>query len=656
MNEQKSGQSDKQSSEKLNEKSNEQFLFPYSNMRDEQDKLIRDIDSALRNKKSFLGHAPTGLGKTVSALGPALNIALEKNLKVFFITPRHTQHKIVLETVRAIEKKYNKNIVVADFIGKKWMCAHDNVTSMTSGQFADFCTKKVEDGQCEFYNNVKEENSKITVPARALISNLLKGLHSNEEIFSLAKEEKMCPYEISSLIAQKAKLIIGDYYHIIHPEIRQRFMKRCNAEIENSIIIIDEAHNVASRVRELMSTSLSNYILGAAIKEANLFLVERDKSNENKNNNEKYVGFDNVIRILNHIDNMMKKFESRTNDEIKIKKEEVVDFIKSKFDYNEVIAQFKFASDLILEDKKQSFIGLIGNFLQQWDGGDYGFIRLAKREGKKFSLQYNCLDPSLITSNLIENSYSTIAVSGTLEPTEMYANILGFPKSVSQRSYKNPFKQSNRLNMIIPQTSTKYTTRDDKMYKQIAEILSKIVNMVPGNCALFFPSYSLRDEIDKYLNSLCRKTTFSEQPNTTKLEKEEFIERFKSYKDEGAVLMGVVSGSFSEGIDLPGDLLKCVVIVGIPLSKPDLETQELISYYDVKFGKGWDYGYLLPAMSKVLQGAGRCIRSETDRGVIIFLDERFTWQNYYKSFPKDWDIKITGLYEDRIKEFFKISK
>ena len=112
------------------------------------------------------------------------------------------------------------------------------------------------------------------------------------------------------------------------------------------------------------------------------------------------------------------------------------------------------------------------------------------------------------------------------------------------------------------------------------------------------------------------------------------------------------AGSFSEGVDLPGDLLKCVIVVGVPLGKPDLETEELIAYYDKKFGKGWNYGYMMPAMTRVIQSAGRCIRTENDRGVIIFLDERFAWQNYYNLFPKDWDIKITGLYE-KIRKYYR---
>ena len=150
----------------------------------------------------------------------------------------------------------------------------------------------------------------------------------------------------------------------------------------------------------------------------------------------------------------------------------------------------------------------------------------------------------------------------------------------------------------------------------------------------------------------CSKSVFYETPNLSKKEKGDLLERFKEYKDYGAVLLSVISGSFGEGIDLPGDLLKGVVIVGLPLEIPDLETKELIDYYQEKYGKGFDYGYIFPAITKCLQNGGRCIRSETDKGVIIFLDERFAWHNYLRCIPLDMGFKISKLYEDRIMKFF----
>jgi len=130
------------------------------------------------------------------------------------------------------------------------------------------------------------------------------------------------------------------------------------------------------------------------------------------------------------------------------------------------------------------------------------------------------------------------------------------------------------------------------------------------------------------------------------------LEKFSKYKDTGAILLGVATGSFGEGVDMPGDLLKAVIIVGLPLGKPDLETKELTKYYDKKFGNGMEYGYFLPAFTKCFQNAGRCIRSETDRGVVIYLDERYTWANYFKFFPQTDYMRITKDPTERIKNFF----
>ena len=243
-------------------------------------------------------------------------------------------------------------------------------------------------------------------------------------------------------------------------------------------------------------------------------------------------------------------------------------------------------------------------------------------------------------------------MSGTLNPTEMFADLLGFPKDSLQKSYSSPFQEKNKLSLIVPRTSTKFKMRSEEQYKRIAHICAEMVDAIPGNSAVFFPSYNLKYDVGKYLETLCKKTVFNEERGMTKDDRLQLLNAFKQYKSQGAVLLGVASGSFGEGIDLPGDLLKGVIVVGVPLGRPDLETQAMIQYYDRKFGKGWDYGYVLPAFTKTLQNAGRCIRSETDRGVVIFLDERYAWPMYIRCFPEEWDLKISVAYVQAISEFF----
>ena len=191
------------------------------------------------------------------------------------------------------------------------------------------------------------------------------------------------------------------------------------------------------------------------------------------------------------------------------------------------------------------------------------------------------------------------------------------------------------------------------MLKHIANYCASIVNEIPGNSAIFFPSYDLRDKVNNFFSKKCEKTTFLEYPNLSKHEKQELLERFKQNKNNGAVLLAASSGNFGEGIDFENNSLKCIIVVGLPLAKPDLETKELINYYDKRFSKGWDYGYIYPAIIKTIQNAGRCIRSETDKGVIVFLDERYNMENYKKCFPPDYNFEITLDFKEKIKDFFK---
>ena len=205
----------------------------------------------------------------------------------------------------------------------------------------------------------------------------------------------------------------------------------------------------------------------------------------------------------------------------------------------------------------------------------------------------------------------------------------------------------------MPLTTTQYAKRNDEQFSQIAMLLSAMANDIPGNTAIFFPSYFMRDRIAREFEGMCIRTIFREDPTLTSQEKQDMIARFASYQKHGAVLLGVSTGSFGEGIALPGDALKAVIVVGLPLERPSLEIQQLISYYDRRFGRGWDYGYVFPAITKTLQNAGRCIRSETDRGMIIFLDERYAWPRYLSCLPKDLHVEVTRAFQPRIREFYR---
>ena len=235
----------------------------------------------------------------------------------------------------------------------------------------------------------------------------------------------------------------------------------------------------------------------------------------------------------------------------------------------------------------------------------------------------------------------------------MYKDLLGFPKNTRCIKYDDPFPEKNRLSLIVPKTTTKYTMRNDFQYKDIARNCAELIEAINGNTIVFFPSYYILEKVLSFFRT--KRKFFKEQQGLVKEEKHKLLDKFKEQKDKGAVLFAVISANFAEGIDLPGDLLKGVIIVGLPLQKPDLETKELINYYEQKYESGWDYGYIYPAFNKALQSAGRCIRSETDKGVIIFLDERYSWPQYTKYFPEDYSIDISTDFKAEISEFLKES-
>ena len=617
----------------------DEILFPHDKVRAVQDEMLLEVNDVIKNKKNLIVHAPTGIGKTVSVLAPALSFALKNDTTIFFLTSRHTQHQIAIKTLKQIRKKYNNNFCVIDIIGKKWMCLQLGMNKLYSSDFVDYCKKLREGNECEFYSNIRNKN-KLSVKARKVLEELKSAgaLHS-EELIEICKQEKLCPYEISALLCKDAKVVICDYYHIFSENIRDNLFQRSGKELGKSIIIIDEGHNLPNRIRNLSTVKLSDIIIERAIKEA------------------KNYGYEETIENLSLVRNILNELaeELSFNKEEKfVKKHEFIEKIDNVKDYEKVVNDLMFIGDEVRKEQKQSFIGSIGNFLEAWQGPDKGFARILsfKESNQSITLAYRCLDPSLITKEIIESTHSTIIMSGTLTPTFMYKDILGFDNAV-EKVYGSPFPKNNRLSLIIPYTTTKFTRRNEEEYEKIGKLSSNLVNLIPGNCLLFFPSYDLRDKIYKYFFDLCEKTTFLEKPNLSKQEKEELLEKFGSYKGTGAVLLGVATGSFGEGIDLPGDLLKAVIVIGLPLEKPSLEIKELIDYYDEKFGKGWDYAYIYPAIIKCLQNAGRCIRSEEDRGVTIFLDERFAWQNYYRCFPPDMGVKITKLYEEKVRGFFE---
>ncbi len=658
-------------------------LFPHEKLRPGQDELVKDLEQAFSSKKILIAHAPTGMGKTASALSVALHTAITEKKKVFFLTNRHTQHKIAVDTLKLMQKKSGQEIQVVDLIGKKWMC-NQEVAGLFSTEFNEYCKSVVEKGECEFYNNVKNKKKELSMEVKLALRELkLKEPLHNEELKNFCHERRLCSYETALLLAKSAQVLIGDYYYLFNPFVSQTILQKMELEMQNIILILDEGHNLPGRVADMLSSVLTSTMLKNGIYEAKKF---------------GYGGVIGWLQELNRIINTLADFPVSASVHEKEKKVSMGDFIeavKKVVNYEQLLEELELAADEVRQKQRKSYLGGIAAFLGSWKGPDEGFVRYIaiknSRYGEVVSLTYACLDPSVATKDIFQQLHAGVVMSGTLKPTFMYKDVLGIGERALEKEYVSPFPPENKLSIIIPETSTKYSLRNDLMFKKIGEKCAELCRLIPGNVALFFPSYDLRDKVGSFITAASGNpassadNTFSsagsfavnstpvtlsafsnssdsstlplfkkflwEKAEMSKEEKEQLLNQFRAEKNRGAVLLGVAGANFAEGIDLPGDLLNGVVVVGLPLARPDLITREVINYYDRKFGKGWSYGYLYPAMNKCLQSAGRCIRSETDRGVIVYLDERFAWEMYYGCFPRE-RLVVSKDYGRLLREFF----
>jgi DNA excision repair protein ERCC-2 len=611
------------------------MLFPFNNIRKGQYELIKDVEKALESKTNLIANAPSGIGKTAATLCPSLEYALLNEKTVFFLTPKHSQHKIVIDTLRRVKEKFKISFNAIDIIGKKWLCPVSGIELLSNQDFNEYCATMKKNERCIFYNNTRESGD-LSDKAIKIVESILsqKPLHA-EEIKHLCKG--FCPYEIAIEVAKDSSVIVCDYYHIFSL-VREKLLSRINKYIEDSIIIVDEAHNLPDRIRNILSFRLSNVTLKNAEKEARRF------------------DFSELVEKVSYINEAIENLRVKRNvNEFFVEKHEFIKEIERIDEYHKIIEELEIAAEQVREERKRSFLGSIARFLYYWEGEDDGYARIfrVERDGdkEKFSLNYICLDP-IILSKDIQDAHSIILMSGTLNPPEMYRDILGFRKETLCRSYKSSFPPENRLNLFIPDTTTEYKNRNEENFRKISNYLIRICSSVKGNIAIFFPSYDFRDKIYFMIkDSFKDRIIFLEIQNSSKEEKMKMLNSFM--KTKNAILLGIQGGSFSEGVDFFGGILKCVVIVGLSLSKPDLETKSLINYYEKRFGKGREYGYIYPAIRRALQAAGRCIRSEEDRAVVIFMDKRFLWKNYRIALPIEMEFKVTKDPETYIKKFFE---
>lgn len=609
-------------------------LFPYDTVRDGQRRFARDVTMAIQGRRHLVANAPTGIGKTAASLAPALQYALENGKTVMFLTSRQSQHHIAVETLRQIQAKRGARFTLVDLVSKRDMCLRPEAAEMHAARFPDFCATETRTKSCQY----------LGTPDRATLDRVARGVLHVEELMQVSKEAGLCPHIVAMAAAKKAQVVIADYNHLFS-DIREQSLERLGLQLSDLIVIVDEAHNLPDRIRQNHAHRVTDFLLDQVQGEAR---AHRHKD------------------ILADLDALRKALRLLADDAARSGKAEAARF--GDGDAQVAPLEIQDLHDAFTEARNKGTLGLARTLqdvieelrplaakvrkgqddqvyseelmeaLDDWGrfrGGGLRFMEWDEAGG--LQLHIRLLDPSVPARQVFDAVHTAILMSGTLRPPEMARDVLGLDADrTTVRSYGSPFPPENRMVCVAQGISTRYKDRGPELYERLATAVADTCDAAEGNVAVFAPSYQILRDVLAALPQV-RKEIIEEEPGMGKRERDQVLDRLRgAHGRHGALLAGVLGGSFSEGVDYNDNLLVAIIVVGLPLAPPDLEVKATIAYYQRKYpGRGQAYGYDYPAMNKVLQAMGRGIRSETDRCAVLLLDERYMQPKYRQVLPQD---------------------
>jgi DNA excision repair protein ERCC-2 len=618
-------------------------LFPHRRVRKGQLRFLDDVKAAMDEGGLLAAHAPTGIGKTASALVPAVQHALEEGRLVMFLTPKQSQHRIAIETLRSMNVRSEGDLRVVDVIAKQAMCPRVD-RGVHHAAFHEFCRSQVRLGKCRLY---RRSNTAVVKAVQSKIMHV-------HELVKVARRAGVCPHKAALDAAAGADVLVCDYNYVFVPELAEAVVNRMERGWEDIVLVVDEAHNLPDRAREAASGSLTQYLLERAAEELK-------------------GGSGHLRKVVRDIEGRLDELaaEVPSGEEVVVGPGPFVEAVEASLassldpmGYEDLVGHLKETGRELASEEELagSAVTEVAAFLDGFPHGTGTVLRTLTVDGGP-RLNYRLLDPSVITRERFDRVHAAVLMSGTLWPVQMYADLLGLdPARTHHGEYRSPFPPVNRMVLVTPGLTTRYTSRGPEMYARIAAAVSEVLKATPGNVAVFAPSYALLASIVDSLAGGGRgaaggKELLVEERGMGKRDREALTDRLQDLRDgTGGALMGVQGGSLSEGVDYIGNLLSTVVVVGLPLAPPSREVDALVAYFDGKFGKGRgeEYGYVNPAMNRVVQAAGRLIRTERDRGVVVLMDERFSHSRYLRTFPPDWTPRTADDLGGQIEGFFRV--
>ena len=591
--------------------------FPYD-YRDGQRKITADVYRSILREKQLFIQAPTGVGKTMATVFPSVK-ALGENLseKIFYLTAR-TITRTVAEDAFNILRNQNLKMKVITLTAKDKICPLEETN----------CNPDA----CPY---AKGHFDRVNDAVFDLLIN--KDSWTREVLLEQAQKFTVCPFEMALDASLWADAVICDYNYVFDPDahLRRFFDDDINRD---KIFLIDEAHNLVERGRNMYSASLYKEDIMNLKKlvryEAPTLYKRLDECNRQlltlKRECESVKVIDSISFVILKLLNVMSELEDYLEEAPEEIKDEVLD------------GYFH-----------------IRKFLNIYDLVDDNYVIYTELENDgRFKIELMCMNPACNLNAYMEKARSSIMFSATLLPVNYYKELLSTRKDDYAIYAESPFDKNNRGVFVATDVSTKYTMRTEDMYEKYKEYILRTVNEKKGNYMVFFPSYQLLKDVYRHLEEVVDENieVVVQNPLMSEEDREEFIRLFENKRDKTLLGLCVMGGIFSEGIDLTGDSLIGAVIVGTGLPMVCTTRELLRAYFDNKDGSGFDTAYLNPGMNKVLQSAGRVIRTAKDKGVVLLLDDRFNDNRYRQGFPREWDnVQICNLntIQDKVREFWK---
>ncbi len=602
--------------------------FPYSEMREGQETMIREAYSAIKHGKRLFAEAPTGTGKTVSALYPSVR-ALGKGLadKIFYLTAKaSTRREAFAGAGKLFEGGAHLRTVVISAKEQVCKCA---------GRFANRDGKSLcNPVDCEFANGYYDrvENAIFDIVGR-------HSGYSRLAIEKTAEKYRICPYEFSLDLSELCDIVICDYNYVFDPcAYFRRYFADGNSEKSRYIFLVDEAHNLADRARDMYSAEIHSRDF------EKIYSVIPESAGDINKIFEKIILYLRLLRKLCS-DNIVRGADGneqgfymsssplpKLSSELETFRRKCDLWIRANAD-NSVCEEIHTLLTCV-----RRYI-TVGEYFEE-DGRFRCYVQIS---GGDICVKEYCLDPSHIMNTILSRAVSSVMFSATLTPPEYFADVLGGGNKSVRLTLPSPFDRGRLCIAAVDYLSTRMEDRE-KNSARYATVIAAAVSPKPGNYIAYFPSYSCLESVYKaFVKKYPKVKTVVQSRGMGLREREEFLSEFR--EDEGKLRVGfcVLGGSFSEGVDLPGNRLIGTVIFGVGLPGLSSERNIIRDYYDETAECGYDYAYTFPGMNNVLQAAGRVIRSKDDRGVVVLVDDRYATPKYRELFPEHWkDMKYAG--------------